>query len=279
MTVEAPATVTSDRQENSEVRTEGAERAPWRHWPVHRADVGRWAVAYVVLTLVMVGVGLLVVHVWDTQRLGTVDRDVAHWFADQRTPRWNDLGQIGAALADAYVLVPAIVVASVLFLVVFRRWKETLLLVAAILLEKAVFMTSTFIVDRERPPIGQLDGSPPTSSYPSGHVGAAVVFYVVCAIVVTWHFRSTIVRVLAWAIALIVPLLVALSRMLLGMHYLTDVVVGAALGAAAVGVGVFLVHHAVDDLDGQAHPEFETHGRGRGSRAVQWPATRSIGAR
>lgn len=78
---------------------------------------------------------------------------------------------------------------------------------------------------RERPFISHSDilcGTPPLDrySFPSGHTLQAVLF-------------STVA--LAWFPALapvLLPftLLVALSRMVLGLHYPTDVVVGAAIG-------------------------------------------------
>jgi undecaprenyl-diphosphatase len=164
----------------------------------------------------------------------------------------NHLAQIGAGLADAYTLIPAIFVASVLFLVLFKRWNETAFLLTAILLEKAVFVTTTYIVSRDRPPVGQLDGAPPTSSYPSGHVAAAVVFYVVCAIVICWHTRHVLIRGIVWAVAVVVPIAVAVSRMILGMHFLSDVIVGAVLGAVAVVIGVRLAFRTMVDLDARS---------------------------
>jgi undecaprenyl-diphosphatase len=57
-------------------------------------------------------------------------------------------------------------------------------------------------------------------SFPSGHTMHAVCF----STVVIWHCP-----VLAWVL-LPFTLLVALSRMVLGMHYPTDVICGAVLG-------------------------------------------------
>jgi membrane-associated phospholipid phosphatase len=253
------------------LRSLGAPDAPgtkagWRHVPIRGHDIARWAAAYIVLTAVAVGVGLLIVHVFEPGALGDLDRRVAHWFADRRTPRLNDLGQIGSSLSDALTLTPAIVATSVVFLVCVRRWNESLFLITAILLEKAVFVTTTLIVGRDRPPVTQLDGAPPTSSYPSGHVAAAVVFYVVVAIVITWHTRRVWLRALAWLVAVACPLAVALSRMLLGMHYLTDVVVGVVLALICIVVGASLTHRAMVDLDarvlsGSVDAGGDLHGR------------------
>lgn len=57
-------------------------------------------------------------------------------------------------------------------------------------------------------------------SFPSGHTMNAVNF----AVLFTWFFPALAVLVIPFA------LLVALSRVVLGMHYPTDVLVGAVLG-------------------------------------------------
>ena len=90
-----------------------------------------------------------------------------------------------------------------------------------------MFVTASFVVDRGRPPISQLDSIPPTSSYPSGHTAAAVAFYGAIAIIVFWHTRNRVARGVAFAAAILLPLIVGGSRMYRGMHHLSDVVVGA----------------------------------------------------
>lgn len=86
--------------------------------------------AYVLLAIVTVAIGLFLVQVGQGD-VGTTDDKVARWFADQRTPRWNDLGQVGSGLADAYVLTPAVLFLAVAFVVRFRRGTETFLLIGA----------------------------------------------------------------------------------------------------------------------------------------------------
>lgn len=78
---------------------------------------------------------------------------------------------------------------------------------------------------RERPFIRSdkiLQGCAPLDrySFPSGHTMHAVCF----STVVLWYYP-----VLAW-ILLPFTLLIALSRMVLGLHYPTDVICGAVLG-------------------------------------------------
>jgi undecaprenyl-diphosphatase len=254
----------------------GAPDAPgtasgWRHFPWRFGDLKRFAAVYAVLTVIAVAVGALIVDVLADGWLGARDLSVARWFADQRSHTVNHLAQIGAALADAYTLIPVIAIASVLFVVLFKRWNETVFLLTTILLEKAVFVTTTYIVNRDRPPVGQLDGAPPTSSYPSGHVAASVVFYVVCAIVICWHVRFTLIRVLVWTIAILVPIAVAVSRMILGMHFLTDVTVGAVLGAVAIVIGLRLTRRTLCDLDRRTEAQQATAERDRTEREPRRP--------
>jgi undecaprenyl-diphosphatase len=71
-----------------------------------------------------------------------------------------------------------------------------------------------------------------TYSFPSGHTAAATVFYglIACFLlsrVKAWPARTAIVMACCSMVAL-----VALSRMYLGVHYLSDVLAAAAEGAA-----------------------------------------------
>jgi membrane-associated phospholipid phosphatase len=81
------------------------------------------------------------------------------------------------------------------------------------------------------------------SSFPSGHVAAAAC-YAAVAIVVFWHTRNWWLRALTVVVVALTPVAVALARMYRGMHYLTDVVAGAILGAAAVLVATWILLRA-----------------------------------
>ena len=113
---------------------------------------------------------------------------------------------------------------------ILRRWREAVLLVLAVAGEAAIFVCITAVVDRERPDVMHLDEAPPTSSFPSGHTGAAVALYGGLAVIAWLAAAPAVVRVLSTVIAVLLPLAVGLSRMYRGMHHLTDVLGGVALG-------------------------------------------------
>ena len=84
------------------------------------------------------------------------------------------------------------------------------------------------IVDRDRPDVLQLvDVRGP--SFPSGHSTAAAACWLAVAIVLGTG-RTRPVQALFVALAVVIAVAVATSRALLGVHWLTDVVAGLALG-------------------------------------------------
>jgi undecaprenyl-diphosphatase len=99
----------------------------------------------------------------------------------------------------------------------------------AIALQATVFVIATAVVGRARPHVAHLDPAPPTSSYPSGHVGAATALYVSFALLAQRIQPAPLRRVLT-VLFLLVPVLVAWARLYRGMHHLSDIGVGAVNG-------------------------------------------------
>jgi undecaprenyl-diphosphatase len=212
-----------------------------RESPLHRDQWQFLGWMWLLVAPVAVAVGLLIVHVLDDSAFARGDLRVSEWFADRRTPRLEDLAQVGAGIADTLTVIPVCAVLVVAFLIVWRRWLEPAMVVLPVIFEKAVFLPATVIAQRDRPPVGQLDGNPPSTSYFSGHTAAAVALYFGIFVVVAWHVRSRAWRTLTAVLAAAAVVIVGTSRLLLGMHYLSDVVVGIVVGA----IGVLVVRHAL----------------------------------
>jgi membrane-associated phospholipid phosphatase len=227
--------VTSDRREQTDARPTSTQRWPGlRDVPVSRNGLLAIVLAYVVLSAASIAVGFLVVDHLNAVR--DLDQRVARWLGDRRTGMWNDTTWVGSGISDFFVKVPAAILLSIWFIWRWRRWNEAILLAGALVFEAAVFVTASFVVDRARPPISQLDSIPLTSSFPSGHTAAAVAFYGAIAVVVYWHTYRRSARTFVVLVAVVLVVVVGASRMYRGMHYLSDVVIGMLIGAASLCV-------------------------------------------
>jgi undecaprenyl-diphosphatase len=127
-----------------------------------------------------------------------------------------------------------------------------MLVAVAVTGEVAIFLVVTLLVDRPRPPVGQLDEAPPTSSFPSGHTAAAIVLYGALAVLAHQQARSALVRRLSLFLAVALPALVAVSRVYRGMHFPSDVLGGILLGtlwllASVRGIRLGVFHHQLAD--------------------------------
>jgi undecaprenyl-diphosphatase len=121
------------------------------------------------------------------------------------------------------------------------------------------------LVQRPRPPaatVHALVTETAADSYPSGHTAfaAATVFAVVAALVLTG--RSTRV---AWGVGVPLVVVVALSRLYLGVHYLADVVASVVFAGASVLVVSALAVPVLPRLRSRLRPRprvGEPEGRG-----------------
>ncbi|MGB7587171.1 MAG: bifunctional DedA family/phosphatase PAP2 family protein [Solirubrobacterales bacterium] len=150
------------------------------------------------------------------------------------------------ALGSAPVTWPLALIAAIA-LAARRRWAEFWVLVAGMSLIIFGVHEMKAAVDRPRP-LGGLT-SFRGSSFPSGHA-AYSTFYLWLAVTAMVRLRRGMARGTALIVAGIgLIALIGLSRVYLGVHYLSDVSAGWALGAAAfslcaaIGLVIFTLRH------------------------------------
>jgi membrane-associated phospholipid phosphatase len=211
----------------------------------------------VVLLVMLVALGWLLSKVLSHDAVGRDDADVSRWLAGHRNRDLNEVTSVTTKLAETLTITILAVLAVAVTAWVWRRWREPMLVAVAVAGEVTIFVTVTLLVDRSRPPVKHLDAAPPTSSFPSGHTAAAVALYGALAVLASERARSALVRGLFIALAVLVPLVVAASRMYRGMHYLSDVLGGLLLGwlwllACVRGIRLGVAHRALRHGDGSA---------------------------
>lgn len=221
---------------------------------------------YVVMTVVLVGLGLLLTRAFLDGSIGRWDRSLDRWFFEHRTPTLDALTVWGSRLGDTFTVI-AIAAVAVVILSIRRHWAQIAFLAGALVIEVTSFVSTTFLVDRERPTVPHLDAGPPTSSFPSGHTAAAIVLYVGLAIITMSLVRNTILRSLAWILAIGLPIAVALSRLYRGMHHPTDAI-ASLIGAAGCLVFALLATRTGVSVAESNHQHDETAERSTASDTV-----------
>ena len=231
-----------------EIRPAPDETALLPHpWAKGAEILTGWVLTFGILYLV----GYLLTHYTEGTSLGRFDDGVPRWLQGLRSAGLDDLSYAWSKAGDTHAITLVVLLFCPLALAVWRQWRPVLFVVLAVVGEVTLFLCASAAVRRPRPPVEQLDGHLPTSSFPSGHIAATMCLWVAIAILVMsrvrhgWRWVSVVTAVL-------MPLGVAVSRMYRGMHHPTDVLGAAILTALWVGLLWWVIR-----------PNAEKGGRGR----------------
>lgn len=144
---------------------------------------------------------------------------------------------VGPLRASAYFLHPWVFRVTVLLLAirlaVRGRRRLAVWTVVTIAVAGAAGSGLKALTDRPRPVLPAPIAHAPGTSFPSGHALTATVGGAVIVVLLLPVLRGAW-RVVAWAAAVMVSLVAGACRVLLGVHYVSDVVAGWILGAAIV---------------------------------------------
>lgn len=197
------------------------------------AALGELVGAAAVLLVIGLAVGFFVIGRHGGGPIQAMDNTVGHWFLGHRGPLVGVSKLIATYLDAAPLAIIAIVVSAAMFLRI-RSFVAAIPLVAYLGGEFQVFAIRE-VIHRPRPlsanfpDIGAIAGVHETSySFPSGHAVAvtAVLFALACLVATTRH------AVWPYVLAMPVALFVTDTRLVLGVHWLSDVVFGLIAGIA-----------------------------------------------
>jgi undecaprenyl-diphosphatase len=163
------------------------------------------------------------------------DDGVPRWLQGFRTPGLDHWSWVWSKAGDTHAILAVSLVCCPIALALWRQWRPVLFLVLALVGELTLFLAGAAAVGRPRPAAEHLDGTLPTSSFPSGHIAATMCLWIAMAIVVLARVRQWW-RWIFVALAVIMPVGVAVSRMYRGMHHPTDIVGSLVLAAGWTAV-------------------------------------------
>jgi undecaprenyl-diphosphatase len=167
--------------------------------------------------------GLLYLLGWlVTKHTPGFDNGVPRWLQSFRTPALDHLSWLWSKAGDTHTILAVSLIACPIALAAWRQWRPVLFLVLAMFGELTLFLSAAAAVGRPRPEVEQLDGQIPTSSFPSGHIAATLCLWSTIALIAMPRVRPWW-RWIFLALAIVMPVGVAVSRMYRGEHHPTDV--------------------------------------------------------
>ena len=159
------------------------------------------------------------------------DDAVLRWMGAHHSTALDNIMIEITALGTGTVVIMIVAVAA-LFLVLTQHKYSAILLLVSTGGGLALNLILKMGFNRPRPAIFIPEVRAVSSSFPSGHaMSAAIVYGTVAYLAARLHKRRW-ARALIMFLALVVILLICISRLYLGVHYPSDVVAGVSIGLA-----------------------------------------------
>lgn len=242
-------------------------------WGPHAALLVTLAVGVLLFVGLAATSGVIYDSVTDKDGVAGLDKPALAAAMQVRGPVLTTLA-VAFTEAAGRIGMPVIAVLGMVILAVRRRsWTPVILITAAAVGSLLMTVAGKQLIGRNRPALA--DAIPPyeySPSFPSGHTLNAVVVVGVIAYLLVLRQSSRRARTATIVAAALFAVLVGLSRIYLGAHWLTDVLVAITLGIAWLAV-VITAHRLYLTVRAHRHPPAAAQASA-GSAAARPTATR-----
>jgi undecaprenyl-diphosphatase len=152
--------------------------------------------------------------------------------ADPLGPGWLQEAGRDITGLGGYAILSLVTIAAVAYLLMAGKRRAALLVIAAIVGGTLLSTALKIGFERPRPDLVPHATQVYTASFPSGHAMLSAVTFLTLGALLTRMEKSRRIRAFIMSLAIIMTLLVGLSRVYLGVHWPSDVLAGWSVGAA-----------------------------------------------
>lgn len=169
--------------------------------------------------------------------LGKLNQPILTWMIEHRVLGLTAITKTITNLASPIVLASATVIVSVIWLYTKKDLRRPILLIGAVVISSVTsILLKMRFMDARPDQINMIPAFETDFSFPSGHTISATVFLLVLGYLI--YSRDFSLKLLTiWAfVAMMGSGTIALSRLYLGYHWLTDVIASLGLGLIILAI-------------------------------------------
>lgn len=166
-----------------------------------------------------------------------LDDKVLFFAVSTRSGLLTQMMRILSTFGEWYILLPS--AALIVFLFARSGWYfEAKELAYSVIGTSLVVVLLKNIVQRPRPPMALRLVYEPGYSFPSWHAAISIAFWGYLSFLAMRRTKSAALKSTLATLTLVLIALISLGRIYLGVHYLSDVLAGVAIGVAALWLSI-----------------------------------------
>lgn len=179
---------------------------------------------YLIILFVLTVASIIIMNSSIITNINNFDKSVINFVMSIVNDNLTTIFKIITKFGDIYI--PLIIIVCI-FLFFKNKW-YFYLQTGSYLIAGILTYLSKILVGRERP-LEALIEIPKSNSFPSGHTFTSIVFYLTLIYLLT-HHRSKKIKIVSFVLISIFIVLIAFSRIYLGVHFCSDVIGGILFG-------------------------------------------------
>jgi undecaprenyl-diphosphatase len=169
--------------------------------------------------------------------------------ARPRGPAWMESVLIDVTALGSPVVLGLIVMIIAGYLLLQQRYRTAVMVVVTSISGEVVDELLKLFFERPRPTAVPHLRTVLTASFPSGHAMESAIIYLTLGALLMRVVEGTFTKIYCMTMAILLTMIVGVSRVFLGVHYPTDVLGGWMLGFLWAAVTFLITHRFEREVD------------------------------